>query len=49
MKRQGAVSAYAFIQFSDISSVVRALRDLEGTAFGSNKIKVHSHSGFAQT
>ena len=40
MKRQGAVSAYAFIQFSDISSVVRALRDLEGSNFGVNKVKV---------
>lgn len=40
VKRQGAVTAYAFIQFTDISSVVRALKDLDGTSWGSTKLKV---------
>ncbi|KAH3827573.1 hypothetical protein DPMN_129510, partial [Dreissena polymorpha] len=40
VKRQGAVTAYSFIQFSDISSVVRALKDLDGTAWSSTKLKV---------
>ena len=40
IKRQGAASAYAFVQYTDISSVVHALREMEGEHIGANKIKV---------
>ncbi|KAL4221812.1 hypothetical protein ACF0H5_020066 [Mactra antiquata] len=40
VKRQGAITAYAFIQFTDITSVVKALKDLDGTTWGSTKLKV---------
>ena len=40
IKRQGAASAYAFVQYTDISSVVHALRKMEGEHIGANKIKV---------
>lgn len=40
VKRQGAVSAYAFVQYSDISSVVKALKGMEGEHMGSMKLKV---------
>ena len=40
IKRQGAASAYAFVQYTDISSVVQALREMEGEHIGANKIKV---------
>lgn len=42
VKRQGAVTAYAFIQFTDITSVVKALKDLDGTTWGSTKLKVNT-------
>ena len=42
IKKQGAVSAYAFVQYSDITSVVRALRKMDGEHIGANKIKVLS-------
>lgn len=40
IKRQGAASAYAFVQYADIVSVVKALRQMEGEHIGANKIKV---------
>lgn len=40
IKRQGAISAYAFVQYSDISSVVKALWDMEEEQIGGHKIKV---------
>ncbi|XP_025083037.1 protein split ends-like isoform X2 [Pomacea canaliculata] len=40
IKRQGAASAYAFVQYTDIVSVVRALREMEGEHIGANKIKL---------
>lgn len=40
MKRQGAVSAYAFVQFTDIRSVVKVLKEMEGEVWGSMKLKV---------
>ncbi|KAK3104914.1 hypothetical protein FSP39_013101 [Pinctada imbricata] len=40
VKRQGAISAYAFVQFTDISSVVKVLRELEGEIWGSMKLKL---------
>ncbi|XP_052759600.1 msx2-interacting protein-like isoform X2 [Mya arenaria] len=40
VKRQGAITAYAFIQFSDISSVVKSLKDLDGITWGTTKLKV---------
>ncbi len=36
------MSAYAFVQYSDIQSVVRALRKMDGEHIGSNKIKVRA-------
>ena len=35
------MSAYAFVQYADITSVVRALRKMDGEHIGANKIKVH--------
>jgi hypothetical protein len=43
VKRQGAVSAYAFVQFTDIRSVVKVLREMEGEVWGSMKLKVWVH------
>ena len=40
VKRQGAVSAYAFVQFTDIRSVVKVLKEMEGEVWGSMKLKV---------
>lgn len=40
VKRQGAISAYSFIQFTDIRSVVKALRALDGETMGGMKLKV---------
>ena len=40
IKRQGAASAFAFVQYTDITSVVHALREMEGKHIGANKIKV---------
>lgn len=40
IKRQGATTAFAFVQYADITSVVGALRAMEGEHIGINKIKV---------
>ena len=40
IKKQGNMSSYAFIQFSDISSVVKAMRKLDGENLGQNRIKL---------
>jgi len=40
IKKQGAASSYAFVQFSDIKSVVQALKKKDGTHLGINKIKL---------
>ncbi|XP_071147711.1 protein split ends-like isoform X1 [Mytilus edulis] len=40
VKRQGAISAYSFIQFTDIRSVVKALRALDGETMGGMKLKL---------
>lgn len=40
IKKQGAASSYAFVQFSNIKSVVQVLRRKDGTHIGSNKIKL---------
>jgi len=40
IKIQGVVSAYAFVQYSDIVSVVKAMRKMDGEHIGKNKIKV---------
>nr|XP_022339400.1 msx2-interacting protein-like isoform X3 [Crassostrea virginica] len=40
VKRQGAVSAYAFVQFTDIRSVVKVLKEMEGEVWGSMKLKL---------
>lgn len=40
IKKQGAVSSYAFVQYSDISSVVKAMRKMDGEHLGANRIKL---------
>ncbi|GFO42532.1 msx2-interacting protein [Plakobranchus ocellatus] len=40
IKRQGATTAFAFVQYVDIASVVAALRAMEGQHIGINKIKL---------
>lgn len=40
IKKQGAASSYAFVQFMDIKSVVRALKDKDDLHIGSNKVKL---------
>ena len=40
IKKQGGLTAYAFVQFDDIASVVSALRDMDGEHIGNNEIKV---------
>ncbi|XP_059158744.1 uncharacterized protein LOC131942822 isoform X2 [Physella acuta] len=40
IKRQGATTAFAFVQYVDITSVVGALRAMEGEHIGINKIKL---------
>lgn len=45
IKKQGAVSSYAFCQYSDICSVVKAMRTMDGEHLGNNRIKL----GFGKT
>lgn len=40
IKKQGAVSSYAFCQYSDIGSVVKAMRSMDGEHLGANRIKL---------
>lgn len=40
IKKQGAVSSYAFCQYSDIGSVVKAMRSMDGEHLGTNRIKL---------
>ncbi|GAB1865999.1 Protein split ends [Camponotus japonicus] len=40
IKKQGAVSSYAFCQYSDIGSVVKAMRSMDGEHIGANRIKL---------
>lgn len=40
IKKQGAVSSYAFCQYSDIISVVKAIRSMDGEHLGNNRIKL---------
>lgn len=40
IKKQGAVSSYAFCQYSDIVSVVKAIRAMDGEHLGNNRIKL---------
>uniref|UniRef100_T1J4C3 Msx2-interacting protein n=1 Tax=Strigamia maritima TaxID=126957 RepID=T1J4C3_STRMM len=40
IKKQGAVSSYAFVQYSDIASVVKAMRKMDGEHLGANRIKL---------
>ena len=40
IKRQGATTAFGFVQYVDIVSVVNALKAMEGEHIGTNKIKV---------
>lgn len=40
IKKQGSASSYAFIQYSDIGSVVKAMRKLDGENLGANRIKL---------
>lgn len=40
IKKQGAVASYAFCQYSDIGSVVKAMRSMDGEHLGANRIKL---------
>ncbi|CAG2122226.1 unnamed protein product, partial [Medioppia subpectinata] len=40
IKKQANMTSYAFIQFSDITSVVKAMRKLDGENLGQNRIKL---------
>ena len=40
MKRHLGGTSFAFIQYTDITSVVRALKKMEGASIGNSKIKV---------
>lgn len=40
IKKQGSVSSYAFCQYSDILSVVKAIRSMDGEHLGNNRIKL---------
>ncbi|KAG8191484.1 hypothetical protein JTE90_020732 [Oedothorax gibbosus] len=40
IKKQGTGASYAFIQYSDIGSVVKAMRKLDGENLGANRIKL---------
>lgn len=40
IKKQGSASSYAFIQYADIASVVKAMRKLDGENLGANRIKL---------
>jgi RNA recognition motif-containing protein len=40
IKKQGAVGSYAFCQYSDIVSVVKAIRAMDGEHLGNNRIKL---------
>uniref|UniRef100_A0A1B6D8R2 Msx2-interacting protein n=1 Tax=Clastoptera arizonana TaxID=38151 RepID=A0A1B6D8R2_9HEMI len=40
IKKQGSASSYAFCQYCDIGSVVRAMRTLDGEHLGNNRIKL---------
>ncbi|KAG8228387.1 hypothetical protein J437_LFUL008237 [Ladona fulva] len=40
IKKQGSVSSYAFCQYADIGSVVKAMRSMDGEHLGNNRIKL---------
>ncbi|XP_076261467.1 spen family transcriptional repressor split ends isoform X4 [Rhynchophorus ferrugineus] len=40
IKKQGAVSSYAFCQYADIVSVVKAIRKMDGEHLGNNRVKL---------
>lgn len=40
IKKQGSVSSYAFCQYADIGSVVKAMRNMDGEHLGNNRIKL---------
>lgn len=40
IKKQGAVTSYAFCQYTDITSVVKAIRKMDGEHLGNNRIKL---------
>ncbi|XP_069682779.1 protein split ends-like isoform X5 [Periplaneta americana] len=40
IKKQGVVSSYAFCQYADIASVVKAMRTMDGEHLGNNRIKL---------
>lgn len=40
IKKQGAVSSYAFLQYADIGSVVKAIRTMDGEHLGNNRVKL---------
>nr|CAI5817986.1 unnamed protein product [Callosobruchus analis] len=40
IKKQGAAGSYAFCQYADIASVVRAIRKMDGEHLGNNRVKL---------
>ena len=40
MKTPGLTAAYAFVQYEDITCVVKALKDMDGKTIGENPLKV---------
>lgn len=40
VKKQGAAASYAFCQYADIGSVVRAMKTMDGEHIGANRIKL---------
>ncbi|CAG2067811.1 unnamed protein product, partial [Timema podura] len=40
IKKQGVSSSYAFCQYADISSVVKAMRMMDGEQLGNNRMKL---------
>ena len=45
IKKQGVVSAYSFVQYADIRSVVSAMDKMDGQHIGTNRIKVSDGGG----
>ena len=45
IKKQGVVSAYSFVQYADIRSVVSAMDKMDGQHIGTNRIKVGGGGG----
>lgn len=49
MKKQSSSSAYAFVQYTDISSVVRAMRAMDAEYVGNNRVNLGYGKSLATT